>query len=762
MRDLRLVPAALLTWVTCALAVAGRPWAVAAAGAALGAVAAALALRRGPATLWLALAAAALACGSCSAQLHQRAAGPLAPLAADGAAVTLEGVVRSEPGCAGAGCRPRAVVAADAVVGRGVPGQVAARVLAVGPVGDLAYGARVRLVGRLSPADPGDEVAAVLRVVAPPAVLCPPGGVDAVVAHVRTALLATTDGMSPDLRGLVPGAAIGDTTRLPPDLDRAMRDVSLTHVTAVSGSHFAVLSVAVLGLAGVVRLPRLGRAALTAVVMTGFVLLVHPVPSVVRAAAMGAVAVLGIVVGRPSRAVPALGAAVTCLLLLDPWLARSYGFVLSVAATAAIALLAPVLAVRLGAVLPRRLALAVAVPTAAQAACGPVLVLLDPAVSLYAVPANLLAAPALVPATVLGVAGAVTAPWCPWLAGPLLHGAGVGAWWIAGVARVAADLPGARQSWPGGVGGAVALALGTAAVVAAMLRPGVWRASRRPLLALALTVAVVVPVVRWAARPGWVPDDWQVVQCDVGQGDALVVRSGARSAVVVDVGPPGAAADACLRRLGVTTIDLLVLTHFHADHVGGLPAVLDGRQVAGAVVSPLAEPSEQARATSSALAEARVPVVVAGGGAPGAGRAGDVSWRLLGPPPGVVEPNDASVVVLLTVEGITVLALGDAETAAQEALAARLAGDPEARGALVVKVAHHGSATQSARLAAALAPRVALVSVGRDNDYGHPAPATVELYRDRGAVVLSTDTCGPVAIAAHDGVLDVTAACAGG
>lgn len=760
--DLRLVPAALVAWLACALAVGVSAGTAAVAGGVVALVAMAVAARRGPPAAWLALAAAALACASCAVQLAQREAGPLTALAAEGAAVTLEGVVRSEPTCAGPDCRPVVVLAGETVVGRGTPGGVAARVLLVGDLGDLRYGARVRAVGTLSPADPGDDVQAVLRLVAPVEVRAPPDGLDAAVGSIRTGLLAATDDLPPDLRGLVPGAAIGDTTRIPPDLDRAMRDVSLTHITAVSGSHFAVLSVAVLGVAAALRLPRPVRALTVALVTAGFVALVHPQPSVVRAAAMGAVAVAGLLAGRPARTVPALAGAVLVLVLTDPWLARSYGFVLSVLATAAIALLAPVVAARLGAVLPHWLAVAIAVPLAAQAACAPVLVLLDPAVSLLAVPANLAAAPALLPATVLGVAGAVTAPWCPWVAALLLKGAAASTWWIAGVARVASALPGARQSWPAGVVGAVALAILTAVALALLLRPRWWRASRRPLAVVGLLLVVAVPLGRWLLEPRWVPDDWDVVMCDVGQGDALVVRSGDGAAVVVDTGPAGDAADACLRRLGVDRIDLLVLTHFHADHVGGLAGVLRGRTVTATLVSPLAEPAAEAQGTRAALESAGVPVAVAGTDGAARGSAGEVVWRVLGPPGVSSEPNDASVVVLLERPGISVLALGDAGQAAQDALATRLAGDAAARGAAVVKMAHHGSADQSTRLASLLTPSVVLIGVGRDNDYGHPTPEALALYRGLGATVLGTSTCGPIALAAGERGLTVTAACLGG
>lgn len=760
--DLRLVPAALVAWLSCGVAVGLPTGTVLVVGAGAALAAAAVAVLRGPPAVWFALAAAALACASCTVQLGQRDAGPLTSLAAEGAAVTMEGQVRSEPSCSGPDCHPVVVLAGDTVVGRGVPGGVWARVLVVGQAADLAYGARVRVVGTVSPADSGDDVHAVLRLVAPPQVLAPPTGVDAAVGRIRTGLLAATDDLPPDLRGLVPGAAIGDTTRIPADLDRAMRDVGLTHITAVSGSHFAVLSVAVLGAAAALRLPRVARAVAVALATAGFVALVHPQPSVVRAAVMGALAVAGLIVGRRARTVPALAGAVLLLVLTDPWLARSYGFVLSVVATAAIALLAPVVATRLGTVLPRWLAVAVAVPLAAQAACAPVLVLLDPAVSLVAVPANLAAAPALMPATVLGVAGAVTTPWCPWLAALLLKGAAAGTWWIAGVARVAAALPGARQSWPGGVPGALALALLTAVALAVALHTRWWRVSRRPLAIAVVVIVVAVPVVRWATQPRWAPDDWAVVMCDVGQGDALVVRSGPDAAVVVDTGPAGDAADSCLRGLGVERIDLLVLTHFHDDHVGGLPGVLRARDVTNALVSPLAEPSGEAAAARAALASAGVPVAVAGEDGAARGTAGEVAWRVLGPPAGSVDPNDASVIVLLERPDVSVLALGDAGPDAQEALARRLAGDVAARSATVVKMAHHGSAEQSTRLASLLSPTLVLVGVGKDNTYGHPTAEALELYRRRGALVLCTSVCGPVAVGSGPQGLTVPAACVDG
>lgn len=493
--DLRLVPAAVLSWLAAAVAVAAVSATVAVAAGVLTATTAAAAVRcrstgsrrgerpmgSGWATATVAIASAAAVLGSCAAQLALRESGALPGLVSERAVVRVVGLVRSEPQVladpwgrevAGEGpARVRTVVAVQAVTGRGGTGPAAADLVVVGgPAWEqVSYGLTVVAHGRLEPAPPGGPAVAVLRSWGEVVVAAPPRPVDRTVGMFRDALLAVTDSLPQDARGLVPGAAIGDTSRIPPDLQAAMRDTGLTHVTAVSGGHFAILSLSVLTLSAALRLPRAARAVSVAVVMTGFVLLVHPQPSVVRAAAMGGVAVVGLVLGRPSRAVAALATAVVTLLVLDPWLARSYGFVLSVVATAAIVVLAPALARVAARWLPRPAAVLLAVPLAAQAACGPVIVLMEPAVSTYAVPANVLVAPAVVPATLLGVAATLAAPWAPSVAAALAHGAAWSTWWIATVARVAAAAPGAKIPWPAGPGGAVLLAALSAVPVALVI-----------------------------------------------------------------------------------------------------------------------------------------------------------------------------------------------------------------------------------------------------------------------------------------------------
>lgn len=782
--DLRLVPAAVTAWLAAALLV-GAPAAASvavAAAALLGAVGLAAARRRAPGLAatcrrtavgglrWhglIASAGIAATALSIAAQLELRESGPLESLAAERAVVELEGAVRSEPRELVSGLGYRVELSAREVSGRGTRGGAAARVLVLGDEAwaHARYGERVRLTGRLSAAEAGDDVAALVHALGPPELAASAPAVDRVVTGLRSGLLRTTEHLDPDARGLVPGLALGDTSRLDPDLAQAMRDVSLTHVTAVSGAHFAIVGASVLGLVTLLGIPRGGRVVAMLVVTVGFVLLVHPEPSVLRAAVMGTVGACALLLGRPSAAMPALATAVLGLVVIDPWLARSFGFVLSVLATAGLVLLARPLAIRLERWLPSWLAHAVAVPTAAQLACAPVLVLLAPAVSLYAVPANLLAAPALVPGTVLGVLATLVGPWWAWGANLLAVGAGWSCSWIAVVARTAAGLPGAVLPWPDGPGGAVLLAVLTLGVgLLVVRRRGTPAAAVRLVVAFALVAALGMssPGRRLALElwpDAWPPPGWQAVLCDVGQGTSLVVRSGERAAVVVDAGPadesrarstrasPGLGpAGRCLDRLGVRRIDLLVLSHFHADHVDGLPGVLAGRTVAAALVSPLAEPGPHATATLAELEHRGVPVREGREGM--AGVAGDVAWRVLWPdgvPPGS-GANDASVAMWLATPSVSVLALGDLETAAQDSLARDLARRGVHQPAQFVVMAHHGSARQSRALAELLDPPVTLVGVGSDNDYGHPAPSALELYES--SLVLRTDLCGDIALTA--------------
>ena len=270
-----------------------------------------------------------------------------------------------------------------------------------------------------------------------------------------------------------------------------------------------------------------------------------------------------------------------------------------------------------------------------------------------------------------------------------------------------------------------------------------------------MCVVLVVVMVRPLPSPGWPPGGWALVACDVGQGDGLVLNAGDGAAVVVDTGPDPPAMTACLDRLEVRAVPVVVLTHFHADHVDGLSGVVDGRSVGAVGTTRLLDPPEAVRQVDEIAAGAGVvPVPVAAGTTT---TVGDVALQVLWPAPDAPTTgpgdgstaNDASVVLLAEVRGVRILLTGDVEPEGQAALARAL---PRLR-VDVLKVPHHGSRYQDEPWLVSLGARVALVSVGADNDYGHPAPATVSALADTGAQVLRTDTDGAVAVVLRDGRL---------
>lgn len=327
----------------------------------------------------------------------------------------------------------------------------------------LLPGQRVDVSGRLSPPRRGDDVAAVLDARGPPLLVGHPPWWQRLAGRARAALRGACHGLPADERGLLPGLVDGDVTAEPADLTADMRLTGLTHLQAVSGENVSVVLAVTLAVARAIGVRRRARVALTAIALVGFVVLARPSPSVLRAAVMGGVVLLALAVGRRISAIRALSVAVIALLVVNPFLARSVGFVLSVCATAAILLIAPRWTERLARHMPRALAVTIAVPAAAQLACTPVLVLAFGQLTPYAIPANLLAAPAVVPATVLGVTCAVLATVCGPLAVPVAWCAALPTTAIVVVARTLSSLPAAGLRWSGSAG--VVLLLATAAVL---------------------------------------------------------------------------------------------------------------------------------------------------------------------------------------------------------------------------------------------------------------------------------------------------------
>lgn len=433
---------------------------------------------------------------------------------------------------------------------------------------------RVQVEGRLQPAGSGDDVAALLSARGPPVVRSGPSWLQRLAGRLRRGLQQAARPLPSDEAGLLPGLVEGDTSRLDPRLQRDFRTTGLTHLTAVSGTNVAVVLAAALVLCGWLRVGLRWRPPVALLVLLAFVVLARPSPSVLRAAVMGVIALVALATGSRKQALPALCGAVLALVLLSPELAAQPGFALSTLATAGLLLVAPVWRARLARHVPERWAEALAVPAAAQLACTPVVVALSGQVGVYAVPANLLAVPAVAPATLLGVVAALLAPlslglaqaaaWCAW----------VPTRWLTLVAHVGARQPGAGLAVARGWTGALLALTGIGLGAVVLGRPRLRRPAAAATAGVLLAALVVV-----VTRPPWPPPGWVLVSCDVGQGDGFVVRLDARSALVVDTGPDTEKMGACLSRLGIDRVPLLVLTHLHADHVEGVPGLLRGRQV---------------------------------------------------------------------------------------------------------------------------------------------------------------------------------------
>ncbi len=728
----RLIPVALAGWLAAGISI-GIPDATPALFAVVAMVAvcvAVAALRVRVLVLpALALGAAGLVLASVAIGVASRTSPELAEAAEGGRSLTLDVVVegRATDG------RFTAVLA-----GTSIPVLVFAD-----PGTSPPIGAVVRLRADVEPADAGDDVAYLLFAHGEVEQTGDPPPLLAWAHGIRSSFLDASRALPEPGGSLLPGLAIGETSRVSEQLDAAMKAASLSHLTAVSGANCAIVVGAALAVAAVLGAPLPVRLAVAATALAGFVVLVTPEPSVLRAAVMAGLALGAVALGRPALGVPVLCAAVVVLLVIDPWLSRSYGFALSVLATGGLLLLAGPLAGVLGRWLPGWLATVLSIPIAAQLACQPVILMLDPSLPLYGIPANLLAAPAAPVATVVGLLACLVTPVAPPVGVVLAWIGWLPAAWIAAVAELFAALPGARGAWPSGPGGIALLVLVEGAVLVALLGSG---RSRR--LARAVSVVAVVAYAATAVGSAVVthvgrPADWQYAMCDVGQGDATVVRSGDQIAVV-DVGLEPAPLQACLDDLGVGHIDLLVLTHFDLDHVGGVDAVV-GR-VDRVLVGPTAGEGDDRILDALAAGGATVEAVERGDH----GILGDLRWEVLWPAPQGVEPgNEASVALLWTCESgcLTALMLGDLGAEAQ----ARMAGAATFGSVDVVKVAHHGSADQSAALYDRLRAAVGLIGVGADNDYGHPTEALLGILAASGTTALRTDVDGLILVAPGEG-----------
>ena len=531
---------------------------------------------------------------------------------------------------------------------------------------------------------------------------------------------------------LIPGMVLGDTSKQSVEFKNSMRRSGLTHLVAVSGANFALVSAFVLWMMQFLFARMKFRLSATAISLIAFIALVRPSPSVLRAAAMAAVLLVAQGTKKGRDSLPALGFAMAAVVVVDPWQARDAGFALSVLATAGLLLFAPVLIEKLSIHLPGKLAQALAPPIAATVFCSPIIVALSGYLAPMSVIANLLAAPFVAPITIVGFIAALFSPFAPLISTVLI-------WFIRFPAGAIALIAHWASSFP-----VLTLQSGKIGfLIIASFTLGSWLLKKWFKHIIVFTLVILISIT-WLQR--WPGGDWQVANCDIGQGDSMVINLGNHQGIVIDVGPDAVAEDRCLKALGINEIPLLILSHFHADHVAGLPGAIKNRTVGQVWVSVNSAPLVESAMAQAALKGVEMIKAVRGMSA----RVGPLTIRVLWPtlsatsfeemPGDGSQINNSSIATLITSDAFSLFAGGDLEPPVQEILVKDV-GPVD-----IYKVCHHGSRYQDLAFMSALHPRISIISVGAGNTYGHPAVQTLQSLARLGSEVLRTDIDGAIAV----------------
>ena len=531
---------------------------------------------------------------------------------------------------------------------------------------------------------------------------------------------------------LIPGMVLGDTSKQSVEFKNSMRRSGLTHLVAVSGANFALVSAFVLWMMQFLFARMKFRLSATAISLIAFIALVRPSPSVLRAAAMAAVLLVAQGTKKGRDSLPALGFAMAAVVVVDPWQARDAGFALSVLATAGLLLFAPVLIEKLSIHLPGKLAQALAPPIAATVFCSPIIVALSGYLAPMSVIANLLAAPFVAPITIVGFIAALFSPFAPLISTVLI-------WFIRFPAGAIALIAHWASSFP-----VLTLQSGKIGfLIIASFTLGSWLLKKWFKHIIVFTLVILISIT-WLQR--WPGGDWQVANCDIGQGDSMVINLGNHRGIVIDVGPNPVAEDRCLKALGIKEIPLLILSHFHADHVAGLTGAIKNRAVGQVWVSVNSAPLIESAKAQAALKGVEMIKAVRGMSA----RVGPLTIRVLWPtlsatsfeemPGDGSQINNSSIATLITSDAFSLFAGGDLEPPVQEILVKDV-GPVD-----IYKVCHHGSRYQDLAFMSALHPRISIISVGAGNTYGHPAVQTLQALARLGSEVLRTDIDGAVAV----------------
>lgn len=608
------------------------------------------------------------------------------------------------------------------------------RVLA-GQVDEIVIGQEIELDCQLL-VTREKRVAATCITNKPITVLSPASQISIFLAEIRSKYRAEVSEMGSTAATLIPGMILGDTSLQSEEFSTQMRRSGLSHLTAVSGANFAIVSALVLWLMRFVSRRIAIQVGATATFLVLFLFLVRPSPSVLRAGVMAAVILLARATGNTRNAASALAAAIAVLLLLDPFQAQDPGFVLSVLATAGLIFIAPEIARRLANYLPNPLAEVISVSTAATILCTPYILFLSGEISSFSVVFNILVSPLVAPITILGFVAVLVLP-LPFLPDLFLLCAEFFARWIVFVSSLSMDTP----SWR----------LNPLFLILLIVFLISLRHKLKHGLFIGIAFLLLINLIPRLSFPG---SDWRIAQCDVGQGDALVLNLGGSAAALFDVGPNPVLINRCLKVLGVKELTLIVLSHNHADHTFGFSGAAKNREIgriwSNANVSVAPEFSDRKEVMTQGTTAQVGPYLL------------EVLWpatnsssqQIFGELPGDgSRENNLSLVVKVSDFSnvnkdrrgapVSILVTGDLEPEAQQ----QLLRENNVDSISVLKVPHHGSRFQDDDFLARLNPEIALISVGKENSYGHPDLGLLRKLQDLGARVYRTDRDGPISVA---------------
>lgn len=609
------------------------------------------------------------------------------------------------------------------------------RVAALGDSGLDAHAARLHAVARLRPQHS-------------PQLVGEPGWLLGTTERVRARTAAAAERGLDDVRADVLTALVtGDRRGQTGALRQEFVDAGLAHLVVVSGKHVALVLGGVLTVAALAGLGARGRRGVALAALGWFVVLTRWQPSVLRASAMGALVLAAGIGGRGVDPRHALATAVTLLLLADPFLAGQLGFGLSVGATGGVLVLAPWIRQRLPG--PRWVAAPAAITLGAQVGAAPLLLTLD-GIGAGSVPANLVAVPAAVTAQAIGlVAGFVAqasvaaGAGVAMLAGPSLAVIVWAAETFSVGPRLTAEVLASPVPW-----------LAAAVIVASVAARRLWPRAPRPSLVGAVVIAVALAPL--PSRPPSDVDHLTATFFDVGQGLAVLLEvpdGEATARMLYDAGPEGPRIVDHLEARRIDALEVLVLSHPHLDHAGGMPAVLDALDVER-LVGPDGLPDDDPEMMRQVHAAARredVPsVAVHAGQRFGLGEA---RVQVLSPPRGRasdVDANEMSLVLVVASPDGRLLLTGDVEEAHQHRLLRR---QRQRLSVEVLQVPHHGGATNADGFHDAVGAAVGIIGVGDDNPFGHPSPHVVAALEDTGTEVYRTDLHGTVTITLADGTV---------